>query len=460
MYRYELYNVEEIEKLKKEIDAYKQTMGFVTEGKLMEDYLQTKKEFYNLKMEIFKLKGEMDTMENKLQEEYLQQQLEEQRLANQQASILNTLEGLDQRSEIIKLQLEQLPLTELFEKIDQFLKVQNEKSEAQKKELESLKEEMIQIKELMKTQDSTTSKNKRSIHKSEYKQLHSLLQYPNQVEQQSVTKKKNNQVSRQHHSLAKSNRDKTYYSQHYDTKDSETISMNKAKKTFLHSQYKLNKNIVTRTATPKSKSQVKNKEDEQDTDNSTSHELENHVANPTPPPQDAMDNNANNQPHDAISNNEANHDQNAVSHHSQNTVIDNNTAHQGHEAAVDTHDHNHPQDTIGDTNIDDQLQTTTGEKVVEGNAVSPNNELETDKNNTDFAEIQLEDTDNKIDFTNNQIEKTNSSTTLPKKSIEGAEVKQQYFTKKQIGNTENNQSNELNKKSDSFSSLLSLFKRG
>lgn len=440
MYRYELYNVEDIEKLKQEIDAYKQTMEFITEGKLIEDYLQTKNDFYTLKMEIFKLKGELNKMENKLQEEYLQQQLEEQRLANQQASILNTLEGLDQRSEIIKLQLEQLPLTELFEKIDKFLQAQNEKSDAQKKELESLKEEMIQIKELMKTQDSTTSKNNRSTHKSEYRQLHNLLQYPNQVEQQSVSKKKNNQVSRQHHSLAKSNRDKTYYSQYSDTKDSGTISMNKAKKTFLHSQYKLNKNIVTRTATPKSKSQVKNKEDEQDTDNSTSHELENHVANPTPPPQDAIDNNANNQPHDAISNN--------------------HVANQGDEAAVDTHDYNHPQDTIDDTNIDNQPQATTGEKVVEDNAISPNNELEKNKNNTDFARIQLEDTENKIDFTNNQIEKTNSSTTLPKKSIEGAEVKQQYFTEKQIGNTDNNQSNELNKKSDSFSSFLSLFKRG
>ncbi|AUJ23772.1 hypothetical protein [Virgibacillus dokdonensis] len=437
MHRYELYNVNDIDKLKKELNAYKETMRTVTEGKLVEDYLKTKDDFYDLKMKIFKLKGEMKAMENKFQEEFLKYQMEEEHLANQQVSILNTLERLDQQTEIIKHQLEQVSFAELFKKIDQLLKTHNEKSEEQIKELESLKEEILQIKEIMKTEESTTSKNKRSTHKSEYRQLQSLLQYPNQVEQQSISKKKNNQVNRQHYSRTKSNHGNSYNPHHYDTKNSGTISMNKAKKTFLNSQYELNKNIVTRTATPKSKTQVKNKEDEQDTDNSTSHKLENHVANP---PQDVIDNNANNQPHDAISNN--------------------HVANQGHEAEVDTHDHNHPQDTIGDTNIDNQPQATTGGKVVEGNAVSPNNELEKNKNNTDFAGIQLEETENKIDFTNNQIEKTNSSTTLPKKSIEGAEVKQQYFTKKQIGNTENNQSNELNKKSDSFSSFLSLFKRG
>ncbi|SHH11576.1 hypothetical protein [Virgibacillus chiguensis] len=473
MYRYELYNVEEIEKLKKELNAYKKTMGIVTERKLLEDYLRTKEDFYNLKMEIFKLKGEMEAMENNFQEEYLKQQLEEQRLVNQQASILNTLEGLDQRSEMIKLQLEQLPLTELFEKIDQFLKVQNEKSEEQRKELESLKEEMIQIKELMKKPGSATSKNKRSTHKSEYKQLHSLLQYPNQVEQQSVSKKKNNQVSRQHHSLAKSNQEKPYYAQQYDTKDSGTISMNTAKKTFLNSQYELNKNIIIRTATPKSKSQVKNKEESQDTD----HKLENNIDNY--PQEPISDNTANNKSQDAISNtNVDNQDQDAaddinvdnqdqdvandinVNNHPQNTISDNIVDNQDQDVADDINVNNHPQEPIDDTNIDNQTQATTGEKVVEGNAVYPNNEIERNKNNTDFAEIQLEDTENKIDLTDKQVEKTNSSTTLTKKSIEGAKIKQQYFTQKQVDKTENNKYEELNKKPDSFSSFLSLFKRG
>ncbi|MEF2291292.1 hypothetical protein [Virgibacillus dokdonensis] len=412
MHRYELYNVNDIDKLKKELNAYKETMRTVTEGKLVEDYLKTKDDFYDLKMKIFKLKGEMKAMENKFQEEFLKYQMEEEHLANQQVSILNTLERLDQQTEIIKHQLEQVSFAELFKKIDQLLKTHNEKSEEQIKELESLKEEILQIKEIMKTEESTTSKNKRSTHKSEYRQLQSLLQYPNQVEQQSISKKKNNQVNRQHYSRTKSNHGNSYNPHHYDTKISGTISMNKAKKTFLNSQYELNKNIVTRTATPKSKTQVENKEEKLDTDNTTP-TYEN--ANP----------------------------------HSDELKLENNVEKQ-------------VQDIELENSVEKQTPNALIGKVLESNTDSPNNELEKNENNTDPGK-QAEDAESNINFTENQIEETNSSTTSTEKQIKGAEMKQQYFTEKQIDQTENTNAinaDESVKKSDSLTSFLSLFKRG
>lgn len=267
MYRYELYNVDDIDRLKKELDSYKQTVRTVTEGKLIKDYLKTKDDFYDLKMEIFKLKGEMKAMENNYQEKIYNHQMEEQYLTKQLTSITSSLQQLNQKVQMIKNQFEQLPFNDLSEKINQLINTQNTKSEEQKKELENVIEEISQIKRLMKTkEEDTTAKNSRSVKRSEYKQLQSILQFPNNVEQ-SLNKKKNNQVNRQKYSFTKPNNENSYCVHHYDSQDSETISMSKAKKTFRNAQYEINKNIITRTATPNNKSQDESKMESLDTDN-------------------------------------------------------------------------------------------------------------------------------------------------------------------------------------------------
>lgn len=263
MYRYELYNVDDIDQLKKELDAYKQTVKTMTEGNLFEDYFKTKDDFYDLKMKIFELEGDMKAMENNYREEISNHQMEEQHLANQLTSITGFLQQLRQDAQLIKQQFEQLPFVEISEKINQLISNQNTNAMEQKIELEHLKEEISQIKELLKPKEDNTAKNNRSAKRSDYKQLQGILQFPNNVEQP-LNKKKNNQVNKQHYSHTKSNNEKSYYT-HANSQESETISMSKAKKTYRNAQYELNKNIITRTVTPKNKSQEQ-KEESLDTD--------------------------------------------------------------------------------------------------------------------------------------------------------------------------------------------------
>ncbi|GAB2543496.1 hypothetical protein [Gracilibacillus alcaliphilus] len=250
MYRYELYSIEDIENLKKELNTYKQTIKTITDGNLLEDYLKTKDDFYHLKIRLLELEGDMKAMENNYQEEISNHQMEERHLASQFSAITASLQQLKQDGQLIKNKLEQLPWVELSEKINQLISDQQITAMEQKKELESLKGEIAQITEWMRMKEER-AQNNLSPKRSEYKQLQGMLQPSNHVEQS--LNKKNNQVNRQHYSRTKITNEKSYYT---DPQQEQKLQ-NREKGKIRNAPYDLNRNIIIRKETPKSKSESK-----------------------------------------------------------------------------------------------------------------------------------------------------------------------------------------------------------
>ncbi|API92833.1 MULTISPECIES: hypothetical protein [unclassified Virgibacillus] len=424
MYRYELYNVDDIDKLKQELHAYKQTVRMTTEGKFFEDYLKTKDDFNDLKMKIFQLEGDMKTMEKNYQEEISDYELEMQNLMIQLTSIAESVQQLKQETQLMKHQFEQLPFVDLSEKINQLLSTQHTNAKEQKIELERIKGELLQVREWVKPKVDT-AKNNLTVKKSEYRQLQGILQSPTNVEQ-SFNQKKNNQINKHYYSHTKTNTKKSYYTHPTERTESDTISNNKAKKVFRHPKYELNKNIITRTAAPKNKPKQVHVEENIPTDNTIS-TYENH----TPAENNSMPIESNRMPSD---NNSMINDNNSV-HNDNNSMI-----HDGNNIS------NHNNSMFQDSN---SIHNDNNSMFQDSNSIhNHNNSMFQDSNSIH------NDNNSMIHDNNVEEEKIASSDVELEKSLEN----NSQFIKNQTDATESNSGHteEQNKKS----SFLSLFKRG
>lgn len=238
MYRYELYNVDEINLIKKELDIHRQTLRAITKGDLLENYVKYKDDVYDLKIKLFELKGEMKAMENEYYEKTLNNEIEVGNLYTQVEEINNSVNHMKQEINNLTYMLTQVMHTELLEKMEGILNKQDTNLIELKKGVEDIKQEMINLK------GDSQSKNKRNVkHASEYKRLQQMLQSPN-IEQ---TASQMN-LLRQHSYPSTTKRETIQPGIH---SNNETISMNKRKKTVRHSQYDLNKNTITKSITPK-----------------------------------------------------------------------------------------------------------------------------------------------------------------------------------------------------------------
>ncbi|WP_249872163.1 hypothetical protein [Oceanobacillus saliphilus] len=258
MYRYKLYNTDEVEKLEWELAIYKQTLETIKSRDEVTEYLKTKSEFNDLKLKFTKIKGEMKIMEENHQRTIMDYEQEKQFLSSRIDEVSDSLGQLKlDVNKVIDI-VDQMHFTELIEKMNQVMNKQDDHLVETKIKIERLKEEIMQLKEHMQSnvQLPETTNQPPAPRKSEYRQLQNMLQSPNYVEQ-TVTPKKNNMINTQNSKRPMLN-NQTFYKKNASGNIQNNVSMGQGKKTFRHSQYELNKNIITRT-TPSRNNEEKKK---------------------------------------------------------------------------------------------------------------------------------------------------------------------------------------------------------
>lgn len=155
--------------------------------------------------------------------------------------IQKSLIELQNEVKLLKKDLEQLRFTELAEKIELFLNKSHEIPHPYKEEVHS---QVINDPKIHVPNQPANSRQ------SDYRRLQNMLQSSRHIEPYSYSQKNNNYIPRQMTPLNKNRKPLKSISNGYDP----SAQNSKAKKTFRHSQYDLNKNIITSTSsTRKSK---------------------------------------------------------------------------------------------------------------------------------------------------------------------------------------------------------------
>lgn len=118
MYQYKLYNTGEIEKLKQDLEVYKQMLVTIKSSDSVDKYLQLQHELNELRLKFSKLKGEMKAMEESYQEKLAEHERQDQKLFTKIQTINDSLNHLKQDVTFIKDEVEEMRVTELLEKIN------------------------------------------------------------------------------------------------------------------------------------------------------------------------------------------------------------------------------------------------------------------------------------------------------------------------------------------------------
>lgn len=260
MYRYQLYNIQEVDELKQKLNYYKTMLESLKVGDIIEDYLQLNRAFNELKAKYSNLEGEMKMMEEYHQREIADYEKKESNFANQVEMLNNMVNELTKDVNRMVYKLEQIQFGELVEKVNNLLISQDQTLLEEKNEIEKLKEEISQLKKHMKSKE--TSQQPPAPRKSEYRRLQNMLQSSKHVEQ-SPNQKKNN-IAINQRPMDPTTRGNTMRTSHLPPNfkpsvppnvpqnQSNTINAsNDRRKTFRHAQFDLNKNIITRVSTPK-----------------------------------------------------------------------------------------------------------------------------------------------------------------------------------------------------------------
>lgn len=253
MYRFHLYNSDEINKLKQELNTYKKIMKTIETDDMVEDLLKTKADYCELTEKMIKLKGEMEIMEEYHQKKIVEYDNKEQNISTQIKRLDIALIQLREDVYKIKDKIDSLRINELLEKINEVLLKQEQNDQA-KGDLEELKGEILRLKKEVNRYNTKSATVEKRYHPraSEFKQLQNMLQSTNYPEL--TQNKKKNKITKNQTFQKRLITNKETYDVKKQYNDSPDIPLiKKEKKYFRHSQYGINKNIITRVTTSKNK---------------------------------------------------------------------------------------------------------------------------------------------------------------------------------------------------------------
>ncbi|GFZ77863.1 hypothetical protein GCM10010978_19310 [Compostibacillus humi] len=239
MYQYRLYRTEEIQKLKDDLDLYKQTLK-----SLKSDHVfQIQRELFDLKMSILNIKGEMKMMEDKYLEKISGYEKQADNMSAQLEIIHESLNELKQEVQLIKGNVEQIGFSDLVEKMNMMINKTDESMTKIKNEIASIEGE----RNIRKDSSSSNSNNMPVPPKqSEFRRLQNLIQSYT-VNQSSVQNNLTpNSKTTMKKSLVQSPKNIKSY-----TDLGGNISVKNGRKLFRDPQYELNKNIITNITTQK-----------------------------------------------------------------------------------------------------------------------------------------------------------------------------------------------------------------
>ncbi|WP_058307183.1 coiled-coil domain-containing protein [Gracilibacillus massiliensis] len=235
MYQYKLYNYQDIEKLNKELEVYKKVVE-TRDADHSILYWQTKQELEELKQKLQKGKGEMKVMEESYHTQLRDYADKEQKISSQIHSIHHSIQQLKKDVQTIRGEVKELRVNELLEKINQVIGETNVDLDDVKKQVKEQNQEFQQINKQL--QASSPPKQQTRNRTSEYRQLQRMLK---------------SAKPKGHRAPPPSQQIMTNPKQ--DTREStrQMITIQNGKKTFHNTQYELNKNIIVKKTTTKTK---------------------------------------------------------------------------------------------------------------------------------------------------------------------------------------------------------------
>ncbi|MFD2046661.1 hypothetical protein ACFSTA_20595 [Ornithinibacillus salinisoli] len=326
MYQYKLYNSEEIDKLKRDLNLYKQNIKTLKSGDLLVKYLEMQRELYDYRLKFSTLKGEMHAMEDRYEEKLTGYETQAQKLTSQIQTINDSLNQLKLDVNLIKGEVKEIRFTELLEKMNIVINKTDESLTKVKGEIVSQEEKFTQLKEQLKQENPRKTAAPRQ---SEYRRLQNMLQSFNTGQ---ATNTKNNRIT-----SGKTTMKRNYNPNPRTIKSIGDIEhatpVNKTKKSFRSSQFEVNKNIITKTTTP----QKTKTNGVKDVNNSPSFTMDNN--NSVPSRDDPIKKNLNNNP--PTNHSETNLNNNPPTNHSE-TNINNNPPTDHSETNINNKPINHP----------------------------------------------------------------------------------------------------------------------
>ncbi|NBJ71653.1 MULTISPECIES: hypothetical protein, partial [Clostridia] len=245
MYRYELFNVDEINQLKNELELHRRTLHAITNEGLLQNYIKAKDDNYDLKVQLFQLKGEIKAMENEYYEKELDTEME---LTSLNSQIEETNDSVDQmKQELAKItytmeQLMEAMQSEVVEKVNTMLNSQHINALELKQEFETMKQAFLKLKE----ESQARSKNN-VANRSEFRRMQNMLQSSN-IQQPAAS----NRI-RQPSSPSFTRREAHHQGGYSSQANTETISFSKGNKQFRQSIHDQTRNVGKNTITPKKK---------------------------------------------------------------------------------------------------------------------------------------------------------------------------------------------------------------
>ncbi|WP_174615532.1 hypothetical protein [Virgibacillus ihumii] len=246
MYQYKLYNSGEITRLEQELDVYKHILETIKLGDMVENYLKTNSEFYELKFEFHKLKGEMKSMEKNYQETVEEYGREEQDLSESIKTINDSLSELKRDMDTVMNLVAQIRFAELSEKVDKVIH-KLDSGLTDKNEMKGLQEEVSRLTDQLKPETAeadTQQQQSAAPKKSEFRRLQSMLRSPQNIEQAS-NKKKNNMTPIQNFGKPVSgSKRRSTQTNSFNQNESNIQNIN-GRKVYQNPQYEINKNIIT-----------------------------------------------------------------------------------------------------------------------------------------------------------------------------------------------------------------------
>ncbi|MGN8645710.1 hypothetical protein ACTNEO_08560 [Gracilibacillus sp. HCP3S3_G5_1] len=232
MYQYRLYNYEEVEKLKRDLDVYKKAIETWNEDDFIL-YMETQEDVEAMKEELANYKGEMKAMEETYQKQTEHYEQKEQKMAAQIHAINHSIQQLKKDVHSIKDDVKEIRINELLEKIDQIIGNTDTELQEVKKKIQEQKKEFQQVTNKLQASPSNQQIKSR---RSEYRQLQNMLNAPK---------------AKSHLSPPPNNRMMTNPKTHQQSEGTKMIRVENGRKIFHNSKYELNKNIIIKKRTAK-----------------------------------------------------------------------------------------------------------------------------------------------------------------------------------------------------------------
>lgn len=243
VYRFQLYDSEDIQKLIKEKDIYKNIIESRNIDQLLEELIALKSNNEDLIEKIINLKGDIHKMNEKYEKQKAEFENKERNLSEQIHTIDSSL--IELKHEVSKMmdKIDHLQLKELMTKVNQLIEKQ-EKNFETNKELEEIKNELLQMKEEIKHKNvsPTNLKVTSSERTSEYRRLQNMLKSQNLLQPTSTELHRKNPTRKPSffNQFASNRRNQSSLNRNIENI---TITNNDKK---VMQTYGLNKNIITR----------------------------------------------------------------------------------------------------------------------------------------------------------------------------------------------------------------------